>query len=202
MRISMHPDQFVLINAKEASIVENSIAELMYHAQLLDALGLDIDTKIQLHVGGVYGDKKTAKERFIKEYHDLPDIIRWRLVIEHDHNRFSFRDCFEIHEKTAVPIVIDTLHHACLNNGESLRDIMKQAATTWQAKDGVLLVDYSSQKIGGIKGAHAESINKTDFLQFLQQSQGIEFDCMLEIKDKEKSAITALNCLRSVQKTT
>src|SRR3970040_467932 len=41
IRISMHPDQFVIINAKSPDIVNNSIRELEYHIDLLDLMELD-----------------------------------------------------------------------------------------------------------------------------------------------------------------
>lgn len=195
MRISMHPDQFVLINAQNPLIVEKSIAELVYHAELLDSFELNIDAKIQIHVGGVYGNKKTAIDCFLKNYPYLSPFVQRRLVVEHDHNRFSFQDCFEIHQKITIPIVVDTLHHECLNNGESLRTIMEKAQTTWQEKDGPLMIDYSSQKIDAVKGAHAESMNELHFLLFLKEVKGIRFDCMFEIKDKEQSALRALKLL-------
>jgi UV DNA damage repair endonuclease len=45
MRISMHPDQFVVINAVDHDIFCHSVRELEYHGAVLDALGLDDSVK-------------------------------------------------------------------------------------------------------------------------------------------------------------
>ena len=57
-RISLHPDQFVLINSPDPGLVQRSVAELEYHAAVLDLMGLDSTARIQIHIGGVYGDLK------------------------------------------------------------------------------------------------------------------------------------------------
>ncbi|HPM43453.1 MAG TPA: UV DNA damage repair endonuclease UvsE, partial [Candidatus Omnitrophota bacterium] len=82
IRISMHPDQFTLINSRDEDIFGRSVKELLYHAEVLDLMGLDGTAKIQIHVGGVYGDKASSIGRFIKRYQELPGPIRKRLVIE------------------------------------------------------------------------------------------------------------------------
>ncbi len=192
MRISMHPDQFTLLNSPISRVQNNSLAELTYHAAVLDELRLDETAKIQIHVGGVYGDKSASTKRFVERYRRLDESIRKRLVIENDDRHYSLRDCLGIHEQTGVPVLFDAFHHAVYSNGETLAEAIAAAAKTWRSSDGIPMVDYSSQKLGGRIGSHAESLDVRDFRKFLRQSQPYDFDLMLEIKDKETSALKAL----------
>ncbi len=64
----MHPDQFVLINAKDEGVFSKSVKDLEYHVDVLDLMGLDLTAKVQIHVGGVYGDRSGSKARFAKRY--------------------------------------------------------------------------------------------------------------------------------------
>jgi UV DNA damage endonuclease len=195
MRVSMHPDQFVVINALKEDIVQRSVSELDYHRKVLDAMNLQQDAKIQIHIGGAYGDKKSAIARFAHNYKLLDLKTRKRLVIENDDRIFSFKDCLEAYEKTGVPIVLDSFHHECLNSGEPLRKCAQAAAKTWDKKDGCLVMDYSEQAKDSRIGSHAKNINISKFKQFLQDIKGIDVDIMLEIKDKEKSALRAVQCI-------
>lgn len=195
MRISMHPDQFTLINAKDAGIVKRSIAELDYHCSVLDLMKLDTTAKVQIHVGGVYGDKPAAIQRFSNNYRRLPDRIKRRLAVENDHKLFSLRDCLEVHRMNGAPVIFDTFHHECLSDGRAVGDAMLSARRTWKKKDGPLMVDYSSQKRGARTGTHTESIDMRHFRRFIEAVRGIDFDLMLEVKDKEKSALRALKAL-------
>lgn len=200
MRISMHPDQFVLINALKDDVVERSLRELEYHCTLLNEMGLDRTAKIQIHVGGVYGDKRSAMDRFIERYNSLSKSLKSRLVIENDDRSYRLKDCMSVHEKIGIPIIFDAFHHECLNNGETLRQGLQLAATTWKKSDGIPMVDYSSQQPGHRLGTHATSIDLQLFHEFLNQTRGLDFDIMLEIKDKEKSALKALEVLRAFRK--
>jgi len=189
IRVTMHPDQFVIINSANEKIVERSVRELEYHCEVLDLLGLGTDSKMTIHVGGVYGDKDKSIDRFVSNYKKLPLNIRKRLVVENDHVSYSLKDCLEIHERTGVPIVFDTFHHECLNNGERMREAVLLSKKTWKKRDGNLIVHYSSQKKGGRKGSHSESVDVRNFKKIMKEIGNLSFDLMLEIKDKEKSLL-------------
>jgi len=168
------------------------VKELLYHAGLLDAMGLDATAKIQIHVGGVYGNKQESILRFLRRYRELQDRIRKRLVIENDDRRYTLSDCLFIHTETGIPVVFDAFHHQIHPSGESVREACEQAAKTWKDADGTPIVDYSSQAPDAPVGKHTETIDQDHFREFLQATRPTDIDIMLEVKDKERSALQAV----------
>jgi UV DNA damage endonuclease len=199
MRVAMHPDQFVLINALNEDIFQRSVNEIIYHTQILDLFGLDETAKIQIHVGGVYHDKAESIKRFIERYQTLPEEIKRRLVIENDERLYDIQDCLDIHQATKIPLVFDIFHFRCNNRGESIGSIFSQVNKTWRQKDGAPIVDYSSQDALKRTGAHAATLNREDFKLFLSALPGFDFDIMCEIKDKEKSALQIASVIKGIR---
>lgn len=192
MRISMHPDQFTLINSIDPAIFERSRTELLYHASVLESLGLDSTAKIQIHVGGVYGHRDASIDRFVERYGMLEESIKDRLVIENDDRSYTLSDCLRVSDRTGIPVLFDTLHHRTNTSGEPIREAMEQAGHTWRAKDGLPMVDFSSQAKGRKPGTHSDTIDMDGFRAFLIETRPFDFDVMLEIKDKETSALRAI----------
>jgi UV DNA damage endonuclease len=199
VRVSFHPDQFVVLNSPNPDIVQRSIQELVYQGSMLDLMGLDGTAKLQIHVGGLYGERELAISRFATVYASLPAAVKARLVVENDDRLFSLHDCLQLHELTGVPILFDNFHHECLNHGEPMHEALKLAANTWRpTADGVPMMDYSSQAMGERKGKHTDNLVDDQFREFLTHLQGLEFDVMLEIKNKEISALRAVAILREL----
>ncbi len=190
-RVSMHPGQFTLLNSPNEKIVEKSLAELEYHADFLNAMGLDNTAKIQIHVGGVYGDKDSAIKRFISTFGIASNKIKSRLAIENDDYHYSVKDCLRINKKTKIPIILDNLHLECLNDGESLIEAYDMIKTTWSEEDGIPMLDYSSQEKDARIGKHTEHLDPDHFKKFIDIMHNQEFDLMFEIKDKERSVLEA-----------
>jgi UV DNA damage endonuclease len=200
IRLSMHPDQFTLINSLDESIFERSVRELAYHADVLDLFDGDRTQKIQIHVGGVYDDKEKSMSRFVARFRKLPRNIKKRLVIENDERSYGVADCLAIHAQTGIPVVLDTLHHQIRNEGESVRAAFLMSGATWKRQDGVPLIDYSTQNKKKRPGSHAETIDPGEFGSFLAEMRGLDFDVMFEIKDKETSALKAAAILKNFRR--
>jgi UV DNA damage endonuclease len=190
-RISMHPDQFVVLNSKKKDVVERSVKEIDYHCDVLDALCLDKSAKVQIHVGGLFNEREKSKKRFVDVYNTLSKKQKKRLVIENDDRLFSVKDCLDINKETDIPIIFDSFHHQCLNHKESFSQAFELCSKTWKTTP---MVDYSSQYPNGRKGRHVYSIDMKKFSYFVKQIGNA--DIMLEIKDKEKSALKAFNYLK------
>jgi UV DNA damage endonuclease len=74
----------------------------------------------------------------------------------------------------------------------SLPEALTALSATWKNEDGLPMIDYSCQAPGKRPGSHGESIDLREFRKFLKLSRPFDFDLMLEIKDKERSALAAL----------
>jgi len=197
MRISMHPDQFVLINALDPDIVQRSVQELEYHASVLDLMGLNNSAKIQIHIGGVYGNRSGSLGRFIKQYGNLPPSVQRRLVIENDDRNFTVKDCISVSDQTGIPVLFDIFHHELNGAGDPIDEVLSSVAPSWKKNDGIPMVDYSSQEPGGRRGNHAARLDPNHFKAFLDRSRPFDFDVMLEIKEKERAANRALEIGRN-----
>lgn len=197
MRVSMHPGQYTVLNSPDALVAERAVEDLRYHTGVLDGLGLGGTHKIILHLGGVYGDKKQAKSRFLSRYQELEPGIQARLVLENDDKLFHIGDILETSAHAGIPVVYDHFHHA-VNPVPSTRadfDWIRLCAETWKREDGPQKLHYSQQHPDRRQGAHSESIRIDPFLLFVQLLSGMDADIMLEVKDKNLSALKCINCV-------
>lgn len=200
LRLSMHPGQYTVLNSPNTDVVKRAVADLAYHAAFLDALGLDASAKIVLHVGGVYGNKPAALDRFARAYGNLPDTVRRRLVIENDDRLFTARDVLALSRRTGAPVVFDTLHHELNRESDSpgWLELVDEARATWRPEDGPQKIHYAQQAPGRRPGSHADTIGIDAFLAFHRQlatrcGDALP-DIMLEVKDKNLSALKCLLC--------
>lgn len=198
MRVSMHPGQYTVLNSTRDDIVDKAVDDLVYHTRVLDNMNLGAEHKIILHVGGVYHDKKQSMERFMRNYSRLSENIRKRLVIENDDKCFSAEDCLNISEKLGIPVVFDILHNV-VNPCETKKnetDWIELCQKTWSSNDGAQKIHYSQQAPGKNPGSHSTSINPEVFLDFYNSLKNKDIDIMLEVKDKNLSAIKCIGAIR------
>lgn len=196
MRVSMHPGQYTVLNSPDAGVVSRAMEDLTYHARVLDSLGTDAKHKIVLHIGGVYNDKEKAINRFISHCRQLDPAVKRRLVLENDDRSYSIEEVLEIGTRLKAPVVFDNLHHAINPSADKMSnaDWIKQCQKTWQSGDGRQKIHYSQQNKEKKPGSHSDTIEINEFMHFYDSVAGDNLDIMLEVKDKNLSALKCINC--------
>lgn len=196
MRVSMHPGQYTVLNSPKPEVVQRAVDDLHYHAFVLDSMGLSLQHKIVLHIGGGYGDKKTSKARFLAHCAYLDASVMQRLVLENDDRVFHIEDVLETGHVLGLPVVYDHLHNTA--NPCGLRKHHEHWITcckeTWKPKDGCQKIHYSQQDQSKQPGAHSFTISIAPFMDFYKSVETKDVDIMLEVKDKNLSAIKCINC--------
>lgn len=189
MRVSLHPDHFTLLNSPLEDVQQTSIRDLDYHVKILEAMNLDDEAKLVLHVGGKYHSKEEALIRFKQQFRRLPQRIKSRIVLENDDRSFTASDVLHLCQEINVPMVLDVHHHHLLNSGESLDSLLPQIFNTW----GHLIpkVHLSSPRDEKSPRSHADFIQPEAAVNFLNRagSIGKDFDIMLEAKQKDLALI-------------
>ena len=114
-RLTSHPGPFNVLVSPHQHVVEKCVVDLSIHGDLFDMIGLSRTpyNKINIHLGGVYGDKESAMDRFCKNFELLPKSVSSRLTVENDdkESMYSVKDLYYgIYNRIGVPIVFDYLH--------------------------------------------------------------------------------------------
>ena len=216
LRLSMHPAQFIVLNSPDEAVARSAVREFVSHAAFLDALTAPESARIVTHVGGVYGDRQAALERFVRRYETLPEAVRRRLVLEHDEISWPVPDVLRIHELTGVPIVFDNLHHAVLNP-ESVdpQTALRACLATWKPtlipkihfssqrrtdRESVRVNRVTREKVTSVMapkpGQHADWVDAMEFTALVGGADGFAFDIMLEAKQKDLALLQLRRDLR------
>jgi len=190
-RLTMHPGPFHCLASPTPKVVERTIKGLNKHAEQFDMMGFEPSNynKINIHVGGAYGDKKAALKRFCENFELLGDSTKKRLVIENDDspNEFSVKDLFDgIYQVIGIPITFDYFHHKFNTGGMTEEEALKMAAITWP-KGITQCCHYSESRR---KEKLDESIRPqahSDIIYEKIQTYGLEPDIVIEAKLKEQA---------------
>ena len=186
IRLSFHPDQFIILSSPKEEVVQNAIKELEYQAMLAEHVGADV---INIHGGGAYNDKKTALQRFRKNFKLLSSAVKERLSLENDDRIYTVDDLAPLCNDLQVPLVYDVHHHRCKPDGLTVEDATGLARRTWE-KSGREPYFHISSPVNGWQGRdprpHADYIDPADFPDCWK---GFRFTVDVEAKAKELAVL-------------
>ncbi len=162
IRLSFHPDQFIVLSSPREEVVRNAIGELEYQGLLARLTGAEV---INVHGGGKYGDKAGALERFAGNFRRLSKDVRKRLTVENDDVTYTVRDLLPLCRAAGIPLVYDVHHHRCNPDGLSVRRATALAAETWGGREPWFHISSPRHgpRGGGDCRPHADYIDPRDF---------------------------------------
>ena len=184
MRVDIHPDQYLVLNSTNPSVVESTILSLKYYDSLMKMMNLN--TNIILHIGSSQGGKKKAMKRFVENFSILPKTIQEKIALENDDKTFNMRNTLALSKKLNVPMVLDYHHFLVHKNNEKIEDYITEIFATWKTTPKI---HFSSPKNKKEFRSHHDYINSDTFIQFIEKIKfcNIDFDIMIEAKQKEEA---------------
>ncbi len=116
VRLSFHPGQFTVLASDNPLIVDRSIEEFEYHADMVRWMGYGQkfqDFKCNVHIAGRLGPQgiRDAYKRLSPEARNI-------ITIENEEMKHGLDTCLELYD--LVPIVLD-IHHHFIREGEYIQ---------------------------------------------------------------------------------
>ena len=184
-------------NKEYGSLVGKTINELNKHSQIMDIIGLSTTpyNKINIHIGGAYGDKQATLKRWIDNYYKLDPNTQMRLTVENDdkENMYSVKELYKgISEQCGVPIVFDYYHHKFCTGGLSERDALNLAIKTWP-KGITPCCHYSESRRKEKLDESIKAQAHSDLIKDTIQTYGLDIDVVIEAKHKELAVLNYKN---------
>ena len=204
-RLTFHPGQYNVLGTPNPKTLQRTIADLDWHAEVLDRMEMPPESVMVIHGGGLYGDKKATMDRWCENYLKLPSYIKKRLVLENCEKCFSVTDCLLISQRVGVPVVFDTHHFECyklLHPNETFEEMSFYIPDILNSWGTIKPKFHISEQGSGKIGHHSDFIeNIPQCMLDIPKDYNVNIDIMIEAKKKELAIFKLyakypqLNCL-------
>jgi UV DNA damage endonuclease len=154
IRIVVHPDQFVVLNSENPKVARTSVRILEKHALAMDLMGLPRSPWAAMTI---HGGKSGRAEALVAQIANLPESVRFRLVLENDEYAYSASEILDICRRAHVPMVFDNHHHVIHEKLASHEDVsvarfVRAARSTWPNRSWQMV--HLSNGITGVHDRH------------------------------------------------
>jgi len=147
--------------------------------------------QINIHVGGVYGNKEKTIRKFASTFETLSEPLKARLTVENDDtpNSYSVDDLLVLHDLTGIPITFDFHHHQFCPGNLSKKDAFLAAMETWP--EGVRPIVHWSEMPECPKRRKTHPHSHSNFVYGPIDLYGYEdkVDVMIESKAREATLL-------------
>lgn len=192
MRITTHPDQFVVISSNKQDVINNSIRMLNHHAWMFDQMGLPVSPYYAINIhGGTKGNITTLIDSIKK----MGSNARGRLTLENDERSYDVSELFKVYEETGVPVCWDSHHHTFNDAGLSLPDALNLAKRSWGNVRPLTHLSNTDPSL--VNGSFTEKRKHSDYVHYVPDCQLLgnnagEIDIELEFKMKNMALFKAV----------
>jgi UV DNA damage endonuclease len=194
IRTCFHVTYYCILNSPRPEVIENSRKELECMRLYDEYAGGG--NHIELHAGGVYGDRERSMGRLIHNLLDLDEPVFKMLRLENEEHAGKLGtvdELFHIHRETGIPLLFDEAHYRVnpLEKHLPVRGIVSSFLDTWKGASTFPVLHYST--IAGHRGTHLP-VNAREFWEYIDILKGLRFDIMLETKEKERDVLKVKSC--------
>lgn len=140
IRLSFHPGQFCVLGSDRPDVVENSVAEFEYHADMIRMMGYGKrfqDFKCNVHIAGRLG-----AEGVRVVWPRLSEVARHCITFENEEKTYGVDDCLQLAD--LAPVVLD-IHHCWINENRYIEPDDPRVARIIDSWRGVRPVMHYSQ---------------------------------------------------------
>ncbi|MCA1065499.1 UV DNA damage repair endonuclease UvsE [Rossellomorea sp. AcN35-11] len=201
IRASFHPNQFTLFTSPREHVTENAVKDMVYHYQMLEYMGIEKDSVINIHIGGSYGDKEETLVRFHENIKSLPGDVKEIMTLENDDKTYTVEETLAVCQKENIPLVLDIHHHEANLSEKPLEDYLEAIYATWEKRDLVPKIHISSPKSEKAFRSHADLVDPAfvkDFFKTLKRfDQDVDF--MIEAKHKDLAMLKLIEDLSTIR---
>ena len=188
-RLSFHPGPFNCLGSPNDDVVTKTIKELDAHSAQMDLLAMPATpfSKINIHVGGSYGDHSGTLDRFCKNFEKLSPNAQSRLTVENDDkgSLYSVLMLVEgISNRVGVPVVFDSHHFELGPQDQTYKEAFYSAKKTWDLR-GVKQACHHSNSRKNYEDSATPPVSHSDWYYTPFENFGENVDVMLESKMKE-----------------
>ncbi|WP_175989983.1 UV DNA damage repair endonuclease UvsE [Bacillus sp. Marseille-Q1617] len=201
IRASFHPNQFTLFTSPKQHVTDNAVKDLVYHYRMLEYMGVEKESVINIHIGGTYGDKKGALGRFHENLNSIPPEVKEIMTLENDDKTYNVEETLAACQKEDIPMVLDIHHHEANLSSELLETYLEDIFKTWDRRDLVPKIHISSPKSEKAFRSHADYVDPDFVKPFFKTLKkfGQDVDFMIEAKDKDLAMLKLTEDLASIR---
>ena len=195
IRLSFHPDQYIVPGSLNPATVTASLRELEYMAEVAELIGAE---QLTIHGGGAQGGKAASLARLGHGLDRLSPRARARVVLENDDRVYTVEDLLPLCTAAQVPLIYDVHHHRCNPDRYTIEEATGLAAATWGEREpwAHLSSPIVAWSLKGDHRPHADYIDPEDFPHcWLGRRMSVD----IEAKAKEQAVLRLAQWMRRME---